>query len=61
MKGSLAAYLGKDYLFSLAQYKLLGAFSNIGDAMKLMTAASQLGHEEAAWLLSLIAKVEQPA
>ena len=60
MKGSLAAYLGKDYLFSLGQYKLLGAFSNIGDAMKLMTAASQLGHQEATWLLSLIAKAEQP-
>lgn len=57
MKGGLARYLGKDYLFALAQYKLLSAFLNISDSLKLMKAASRLDHEEAVWLLSLMSKV----
>ena len=52
MKGSLARYLGKDYLFPLAQYKFL-TYQDHEAIVLLMTAAAQLGHEEAQWLLSL--------
>lgn len=52
MKGSLARYLGKDYLFRLAQYKFL-TYQDHEAVVPLLTAAAQLGHEEAQWLLSL--------
>lgn len=52
MKGSLALYLGKDYLFGLAQYKFL-TYQDHDAVVPLMTAAAQLGHEEAQWLLFL--------
>ena len=52
----LAKYLGADYLFGLTRDCLLSHDDNDNKAIQthdLLTAASQLGHEEATWLLSL--------
>lgn len=48
-RNTLAHYLGKDYLFGLAQSRLFSCQTNCEyvQMLRLMKATSDLGHEEA--------------